>query len=120
MVQLGAESQSAVTDTLHRVVAAAASWAIAADRDTPTAALLSLEYDLIAPLEPSARALFFGLVGASGSHGRDAGSAFVSVRSAVIEAGAIVVAQGLHGELDDATSLEHLWRDCSIGLGAPA
>ena len=120
MVQLGAESQSDVSDTLHRVVAAAASWAIAADRDTPTAALLSLEYDLIAPLEPSARALFFGLVGASGSHGRDAGSAFVSVRSAVIEAGAIVVAQGLHGELDDATSLEHLWRDCSIGLGAPA
>lgn len=120
MVESGADTGRDERTTLREVVEAAAAWAAAADRDADTGELIALEASLLGPLGPAGRGLFFGLVGASGSHGRDAGSAFVSVRSEVIEAGAIVVARALHGDLDDAASLEHFWNDCVGASGAPA
>ncbi|PKN58287.1 MAG: hypothetical protein CVU56_06495 [Deltaproteobacteria bacterium HGW-Deltaproteobacteria-14] len=120
MVDSGADTQRDVDTALRRVVAAASAWAGAADRDDDPAALLDREAHVVATLEPSAVGLFFGLVGASGSHGRDAGSAYVGVRSSIIEAGAIVVTEALAGRLDDVSSLEHFWNDCASGHGAPA
>jgi len=120
MVETGAGTEHDTGTTLQHVVSAAAEWSAAADHDASPATILALEAELLAPLEPRARGLFFGLVGASGSHGRDAGAAYVAVRSEVIDAGAIVVAEALAGGLDDSDSLEHFWHDCSAGQGAPA
>lgn len=114
------DQRPTVSLALGHVVEAAQAWVAAADAGAGAAELLGIEAEALASLGEPQRVFFFGLVGVSGSHGESAGSAFVLVRAAALEAGTLLFAQALAGELAATPAIDRVWADVSHGKGATA